>query len=447
MSYITPRTDARRAPTTPAQRRDWAAHHARTDNAFMNLSAAFTLEGPVDEQAMERAVEQLVARHEALRTVFRPDGETLTQHIWPVRSAGLPALTVKDLPTAPTTSAALEREWAAHVADRSFDLAAGPPARFALARVQRSRSVLCVVLHHIISDQTSLRIALRDLAELYGAQVQGCPPRLPELTVQFPDYAHWWDLQLRAGDLRPSLAHWSRYLDGAPATTPLPVTSSDDRHTRTYTAPVPQHLADELTHAARRLRATPYVLLLSAFSGALAELTGAPEHLIECGYANRLSAPLWEGVGRFSNNLVLRIPTVPETGPGQQLTATHRAAMTAFAHARVSLDAVNEAGVLDRQYVPNPDTALAFQLIDGVSDLLPLPDLTVEQHTTTAATILDLLSVLVERNGATLTVRATYCPSLLAPSWIEDLAHRFLNRLRNLVTPAGTGHGPRQVLA
>ncbi|WSQ09143.1 condensation domain-containing protein [Streptomyces sp. NBC_01231] len=430
MSYITPRTDPRRAPTTPAQRRDWRAHHARDDNAFMNISAAFVLQGVLDEGALARAVDRLVARHEALRTVFRTHQGELWQHILSADSHERPALTVKD------PAAGTEDEWLSAAADQSFDLAEGPSARFTLARSGTSRHLFCVVLHHIVSDQTSLRIALRDLAELYAAELEARPVRLPELAVQFADYAHWWDRKWRAGGFSAHVDHWGKYLGDAPTTTPLPVRSSTDRHARTDALPVPQHLTDDLSGAAAHLRTTPYVVLLSAFSGALAELTGVDEHLIECGYANRLSTPLREGVGRFSNNLVMRLPAAPAAHPRDQLTSTHRAAMTAFSHARISLDAVNEAGVLERQFVPNPDTAVAFQLVDGVSDLLPLPGLTVHQQATAAATVLDLLSVLVERNDNSLTLRATYCPSVLATDWIQDLARRFMARLALLVTTA-----------
>ncbi|MEU2716298.1 condensation domain-containing protein [Streptomyces sp. NPDC007205] len=434
MSYITPRPDARRAPTTPAQRRDWRAHHGRSDNAFMNLSAAFTLKGPLDEGALRRAVDRLVARHEALRTEFRTDGDRLWQHVLPTTAARLPALTTEDLAEYAHHPGQAERQWAATVADRSFELETGPPARFALARTGPERAILCMVLHHIICDQTSVRIALRDLAALYTAETTAGAAPLPELTVQFPDYAHWWHERSTAGNFNRSLAHWARGLADAPAVTPLPVIPSQDRRASTYTTAMPHHTADRLAQAAARSRTTPYVLLLSAFSGALADLTGAREHLVECGYANRLSAPLWEGIGRFSNNLVLRVPTDPGAGTREQLAATHRAAMTAFAHARVSLDAVNEAALLDRQFVPNPESAVAFQLIDGFTDLLPLPGITAEQHPTAAGTILDLLSVMVERNGPDLTLRATYCPSLLATAWIEDLGRRFLARLDTLVT-------------
>ncbi|MFI8915116.1 condensation domain-containing protein [Streptomyces sp. NPDC053513] len=433
MSYITPRPDIRRAPTTPAQRRDWRAHHGRSDNAFMNLSAAFTLEGPLDEGALRRAVDRLVARHEALRTEFRTDGDLLWQHVLPATAEHLPSLATEDLADDALDPDQAERRWAAAVADRSFDLEAGPPARFALARTGPERAILCVVLHHIICDQTSVRIALRDLAALYTAEITSAPAELPELPVQFPDYAHWWHERSTTGGFDRNLAHWARSLADAPAVTPLPVTPSQDRHATTYTTPLPHHSADRLARAAAEARTTPYVLLLSAFGGALADLTGAREHLVECGYANRLSAPLWEGVGRFSNNLVLRVPTDPGAGTREQLAATHRAAMTAFAHARVSLDAVNEAALLDRQYVPNPESAVAFQLIDGFTDLLPLPGVVAEQHPTAAGSILDLLSVMVERNGSRLTLRATYCPSLLSTTWIEDLARRFLDRLDALV--------------
>ncbi|KOT91084.1 hypothetical protein ADK86_24310 [Streptomyces sp. NRRL F-5755] len=394
----------------------------------MNLSAAFTLHGALDEPALARAVDQLVARHDALRTVFRMHQGEVWQHIRPANSSGLPALTVEVDPTD------TDREWLAGVADRSFDLSTAPPARFALLRSSTSRRQLCVVLHHIISDQTSLRVALRDLAALYAAEAEARPARLPELTVQFPDYAHWWHRKWHAGDFSGNVDHWGRYLADAPTKTPLPVQPSADRHALTYATPVPQHLADQLAGAAAKRRTTPYVVLLSAFSGALADLTGADEHLIECGYANRLSAPLREGIGRFSNNLVMRLPAAPASRPQDHLASTHRAAMTAFAHARVSLDAVNEAAVLERQFIPNPDTAVAFQLIDGVSNLLPLPDVSVAPHATTAGTVLDLLSVLIERNDHSLTLRATYCPSVLATEWVRDLARRFLTRLE-LILP------------
>lgn len=429
MSHISRRLDIAHAPTTPAQRRDWNAHHARADSSFLHLAAAFAIEGPADDSILAAAVDRLVERHEALRTWFDDSGGTLVQAIAPASWSNSPRLEVCTEQTAGTA-----KSWLADFVGRPFDLSAEAPFRVGLLIGDDGGRTLALVAHHIVSDQLSLGVAVRDLSELITAQTERRCSELPDLAVQFADYATWFDGRLADGGFARNFDFWQRQLDDAPTSTHLPVRAAPSMAAVEFVQPIGGPAAAELLPCAAQLGTTPYVVLLSAFSAALSGLTGCEDQVFQCGYANRRSSALRHGVGRFSNNMALRIHGSGAQDATAHVRATHAVAMQTYANAVVSLDAVNEAGVLRQQYTPNPSNAVAFQLVDGVGELLRIPGCSVRPVPTEPSAIKDLLNVAVERNGQELTLHAVYNPMALDPGWIRSLAGAFTDQLDRLMT-------------
>ena len=431
MSSVARRNDLRSAPTTPGQRKDWKIHNSRPDGSFLNLAEAYSMDGPLDKTALGIAVDGLVARHEALRTRFRAGDGYLVQLIEDEESALRPGLI-----TASEADGTPEADWLSSMVSQPFDLTAGPPVRIGLLERKRGDHLLAVVMHHIISDRFSFDIALADLAEFLAARAGSREPRLPLLPVQFPDYAAWYQASEDAGELDRSFRYWRDMLTGAPEITAVPANPAASPEAASEERQIPVS-ASRLRSRSRRLRTTPYVVLLAMFAQALAELTGAADQTIGCGYANRPTDALQHSVGRFISLLPLRMDVPPTAPPADAVGAAHRVAMGAYVNAAVPLDAVIERGLLGEPTAPIPYTNVAFQLFDESPVKLSVPGVTVKPVAVGGSTTRRDLNVVVMRADDRLTVYLDYRPSSIAPSWIRSLADGFTGRLRELAGQAG----------
>lgn len=211
-------------PATPNQEALWIFQDLNPDSPAYNLAFALDLRGPLDVAALERAVEELVHRHEALRTTFRMSDGVLQQAVHAPAPLALP---VTDL----TTIAADERaERVAALsqaeAGRPFQLGATPPVRFGLVRLGEEEHRLLFVQHHVVSDGISTALLLDELAERYAAGIAGRTPALHEQEIDFPDYALWLRDQVDSDVVAADRAYWTDRLADAPTPEPLPLPPS-----------------------------------------------------------------------------------------------------------------------------------------------------------------------------------------------------------------------------
>jgi hypothetical protein len=434
---LSARPDPLSAPTTASQRRDWNSHHSRPDNSFLNLAAVYALRGPVDAGALSRAVGALVSRHEALRTRFGCRGDELIQAIEPAGSAIVPRLAVAGGPAAPPA-----QDWLRSLVSRPFDLHAEVPFRAGLlaAPTAGSEHLFGVVMHHIISDQISMRIALEDLSEFLAAEAGKREPALAPLPVQFADYAAWWHREEQAGRFERSFRYWASQLGGAAESTPLPKSPATSPAAVEERWSIPVGTA-ALASRAASLCTTPYVLLLAMFSSALADLAGTDDSVFVCGTANRPGAALRRGIGRFTSGIALRIKTPRGTMLTDAVTTAHGVAMNAYAHAVVSLDAVLERGLLGTTTSPTPFANIAFQLVDHAEDAFAMPSVSVRPVSVSPSATKRDLHVTVERSAGQLALYVAYRPSALATDWIHQLAGEFASRLSRLCAGASSPGG------
>ena len=181
--------DAYVLPTSFGQRRLWFLDHIDPGSALYNICAALRLRGPLHVRSLERALEEIVRRHEVLRTTFvATDGEPMQV----VAAVGTLALCKRDLASmAEATRTAKVAALIEAKATRPFDLAGGPLLRCVLLRLGPQDHVLVVVLHHIVADGWSLGVLLGEASQLYAAYTAGLPSPLPELAVQYADYSVW----------------------------------------------------------------------------------------------------------------------------------------------------------------------------------------------------------------------------------------------------------------
>jgi len=296
------------SPASFAQARLWFLDQLDPGSPVYNIPSAVTLPGNMNLEVLQWSLNEIVRRHEVLRTSFiSVDGEP-AQVIAPSLRLELPVQDLRDLSVA-EGQAELER-LSEEEARRPFDLGQGPLLRAGVLRVTDEQQVLLLNMHHIISDGWSVGIFFRELSLLYEAAYQGRRSPLPELPIQYANYAQWQRERLSGAKLAELLGYWRKQLAGAPGTTKLPLdrarpaVQSFRGEVRTF------QLGAELTRRLRELSqrrgATLFMTLLAAFKVLLYRYTGEEDLVVGTPIAGRNRAEIEGLIGFFINSLALR---------------------------------------------------------------------------------------------------------------------------------------------
>ncbi|HEX7240656.1 MAG TPA: condensation domain-containing protein, partial [Longimicrobiaceae bacterium] len=295
-------------PLSFAQQRLWLLDRMEPGSAAYNMPAALRLLGPLDPAALAAALAAVVRRHEALRTVFAERGGEPVQAIRAPGPVALPVADLRGLPAGPRGAEAARL--AAAEAARPFDLAAGPLLRAGLLRLDDAEWVALFTMHHAVSDAWSVGVLVGELSELYSAAAEGRAAALPELPVQYADYAVWQRAWLAGEALERPMAFWRERLAGAPpllelpTDRPRPLAQGAEGGSRPLV--VPAALADELRALARREGATAFMALAAAWQLLLARWSGQEDVSVGAPVAGRMREETEGLIGFFVNTLVLR---------------------------------------------------------------------------------------------------------------------------------------------
>ena len=307
-----------RLPLSFAQARLWFLDQWAPGQEVYNVAFGLRLRGDLDIPAMEGSLDELVARHEVLRTTFLSEGGVPYQVIHPPRQHRLVPRDLGELGEAEREAELLRL--ADQEARRPFDLAVGPMVRPSLIRMGENDHALLVCLHHIVSDGWSLGILLRELMALYAAFSQGRPSPLEPLEIQYADFAVWQQESLSGDTLDELKEYWAGQLDGMatldlPTDRPRPANPSyaGDTARRVLSA----HLQQRLRDLGKSERTSLFNVLLAGFQAVLHRYSGQDDIVVGSGYAGRSRAQLEPLVGFFVNMLVMRTsfsgdPTVRE---------------------------------------------------------------------------------------------------------------------------------------
>lgn len=285
--------------TSFAQQSLWLQHQIDPGRSAYHVVAAVRLRGPLDVPALEAALNAVAGRHETLRTVFRLDGGTPVQVIGPVAPL---AVTVAEA-AAGEVEALVQQE-----IETPFDLATGPLVRLRLLRLAADHHIAVLVMHHIITDGESSGILLRELLLHYAAEAAGDRLELPELPIQYADFAVWQRGLLSGDHLARLTEYWSGRLAGAaPLGLPRPSgapggPSAAALHELTVPAP----LLGRLQEAAREGDATLFMILLAGFEVLLGRWCGQDDVTVLSPVSGRSRPELEELIGYFVNPLLLR---------------------------------------------------------------------------------------------------------------------------------------------
>lgn len=340
-------------PLSYAQQRLWFLDRLVPGNPFYNATAAVRLTGTLERDVLERSLDEVIKRHESLRTTFlEVDGHAaqVIGEAWPVN------LKLVDFTGRADQEEALQR-LATEETQRPFDLILGPLMRVVLVRLSEREHVLLLTLHHIIFDGWSFGILLRDTATLYQAALAGKPSPLTELPVQYADFAVWQREWLDGGVLEQQLGYWRRQLAGStvlqlPTDRPRP--ASQTFHGARHLGLISTELVDALKDFSSRHDATFYMTLLAAFKTLLHRYTGVEDVLVGSPIAGRTRAETEDLMGFFLNALPLRTDLSGDPAFTELLSRVRETTLGAYAHQDVPFEKLVEELRPERQITHTP---------------------------------------------------------------------------------------------
>ncbi|RKG96734.1 non-ribosomal peptide synthetase, partial [Corallococcus sp. CA047B] len=329
-------------PLSFAQQRLWFLDQLEPGGTSYNIPTAVRLSGELDVGALRRTFGELVRRHESLRTTFRALSGSPVQVVAPASEVPLTWVDLSGEADGEARAQALAEE----EVRRPFDLERGPLFRVTLIRLSDVEHVLLLSVHHIVSDGWSRGVLVREVASLYGAYSTGQPSPLPELAVQYADYAAWQRDWLRGEVLEAQLAYWKRQLGGAPHALELP-TDRPRPAVQTFrgsscSVTMPLSLRDALWALSREEGATPFMTLLAAWQVLLSRYSGQDDISVGTPIAGRNRTELEGLIGFFINTLVLRTHVAGDATFRQVLRQVREVALGAYAHQEVPFEKLVE---------------------------------------------------------------------------------------------------------
>jgi amino acid adenylation domain-containing protein len=350
-------------PLSFAQQRLWFLDQMEPGNPLYNVAYVTRMSGPVLAQALEDSLNEIVRRHESLRTTFQSLDDQPVQVIAPTLLLKLRVLDASHLPT-PEERETEARRLATAEIQQPFDLAAGPLLRPSLIRIGDDDHALILNTHHIISDRWSLGVLTQELAELYVANLQGHASPLAELEIQYADYAVWQREFLSGEVLDKQIAYWRQKLEGAPPVLELPTDRARKGTEQFWGAQHRQPIPAELTHALKALsrsqRGTFFMALLAGFQLLMSRLAGQDDVVLGTDLANRNQLETEKLIGFFVNLLPIRARVNPEGSFNEFFQQVRENSLEIMAHQDVPFDKLVEELRPERSLTHNPLVQVLF---------------------------------------------------------------------------------------
>ncbi|HUS13353.1 MAG TPA: condensation domain-containing protein, partial [Pyrinomonadaceae bacterium] len=435
---VTPLLDRGEAPASFSQERLWFLHQVESDRAAYNVPRAIRLKGPLDVAALRRALEEIVQRHDVLRTHFANVDGQLRQL---VTLQDIP-LTVIDL--GHLTSAEQEPQTKALVAAEArqpFDLARGPVMRTTLLRLGEHDHVLLLTSHHIVSDGWSAEILFRELSALYDAFADGKPSPLTPLPIQYADFAAWQRKWLQGTVLEEQLDYWKKQLSGVtgmlalPTDHPRPAVQTFRGANKSLVLPRP--LSDQVAEISRQHGVTSFMTQLAAFSVLLHRYTGQDDVAVGSPIAGRNRQEFEGLIGFFLNTLVLRVDLTGNPRFSDLLKRVREVALEAYAHQELPFEKLVEELAPERTLSSSPLFQVMFSSHRAARKYFSLRGLELEHLPTASNTSKFDLSLFVweeaddKSGGSVCTVE--YNTDLFDESTIERLLQHYHRILETVV--------------
>lgn len=419
----------RRVDTLPlsfAQQRLWFLDQLEGSSATYTIPVVLQLTGSLNLAVFQQSLRELVRRHEVLRTTFVKAQEMPVQCIHL-----LPEVALQVTEISPGDLARDQNTLVQHIqteVQRPFDLATGPLLRLHLFHLNSQKHILVLAMHHIVSDGWSLGIMARELSTLYNAFLVSHPSPLPELSIQYADFAVWQRAYLQGPRLDKHLAYWKRHLQRAPslhlptdhphrisAISPGAVTSQQWSRT----------LTQQLFAFSQREDVTLFMTLLTGFMALLASISGQEDVTIGTPIANRPHPELEQLIGLFVNTLALRVDLSGNPTGRELLHRVREVTLNAYEHQDVPFEQVVEAVQPKREQGRSPLFQVLFVFQSAPAPDLTLGDLEIEAFGTHTSTAKFDLSVGLEMRDEGLEVGTEYNSQLFERDTIQQFHTRY----------------------
>ncbi|MBG1267392.1 non-ribosomal peptide synthetase/type I polyketide synthase [Nostoc sp. WHI] len=423
-------------PLSFAQQRLWFLDQLEPNSAFYNIAGAARLQGELNVIALEQSLGEIIRRHEGLRTNFitQKDGQAV-QIVRPNAAFTMPVVDLRQLPA---SEGEIEiQRLATAEAQQPFDLANKLLIRATLLVLSKTEHILLFCMHHIVSDGWSMGVFVQETAVIYGAFSQGQPTPLPELAIQYVDFAVW-QRQLLQGEIKESqLAYWQQQLAGATALLELP-TDRPRPAVQTFRGAnqsfsLSEELTESLSLLSRREGVTLFMTLLAAYDTLLYRYTGQADILVGSAIANRNHHDIEGLIGFFVNTLVFRTDVSGNPSFRELLNRVREVALGAYSHQDLPFELLVEALQPERNLSYTPLFQVAFVLQNAPMSEIELPGLTLSSLTPDNKTAKFDLTLTLENTATGLMGVWEYNIDLFEPSTIERMTGHFQTLLESVV--------------
>ncbi|MDZ7342104.1 MAG: non-ribosomal peptide synthase/polyketide synthase, partial [candidate division KSB1 bacterium] len=422
-------------PLSFAQQRLWFLDQLEAGTAAYNLPAAVRLTGDLNIAALESSLNEIVKRHESLRTTFSAIEGKAIQVIAPELKIALPVIDLTDLPPEDREIEALELARAE--AQRPFDLTKGPLLRVHLVRMDEQNHIVLFTMHHIISDGWSMGVLIREVAILYEAFSQGLPSPLPELPIQYADFAFWQREWLKDEVLEAQVNFWKQQLAGSqpllelPTDRPRPPLQTYNGNTLAFS--LPAELSQAIKALSQAEGATLFMTLLASLQTLLYRYTGQDDINVGTPIANRNRSETESLIGFFVNTLVMRGDLSGDPSFKEVLRRVREMALGAYAHQDLPFEMLVDIIQPKRNMSHTPLFQVMFVLQNLPLGSQKLPDLTLSPvEAETGIAKFDLTVSMVEQ-GEELAGSFEYNTDLFDTETIESMIEHFKIMLEGIV--------------
>ena len=428
------RSDAHVSPLSFAQQRLWFLAQLEPDNPSYNVRQTLRLQGDLDVNALEQTINRIIARHESLRTTFKVvDGQPV-QLISSVHEIDLGFVDLQGLPEAEREHEA--RRLAVSEAQRAFDLSRDFPLRARLVRLNRDHHWLLLTMHHIVGDGWSMGIFSRELSRIYEAITTDQPVELPELPIQYSDFAEWQREWLQGEVYQEQLNYWLNSLAGAPPELTLPTDRPRPAAQSFRGASISSTLSPQLSKLAldfsHREGVTLFMTMLAAFQTLLSRYTGQEDFVVGTPIAGRNRLEIENLIGFFVNTLPLRADFSGNPSFRELLKRVKEVTLGAYAHQDMPFEELVRELKPDREVNHSPVFQVMFGLQNEPGEALKLRGLTVSRVPMRARTAKFDLTLLVSETERGLICGIEYSEDLFEEATIKRMLGHFETLLESI---------------
>ncbi|TCP59138.1 amino acid adenylation domain-containing protein [Tumebacillus sp. BK434] len=427
MGKISTKQEVYAFPASLAQQRLWFLNQIIEDRSAYNLPAALRFRGDLNVDCLERSLDEIVRRHETLRTSFEIVEDQLMQMVQDKAEWNLEVVDLCHLLL--SNQEELVLSMAAEEARRVFDLSAGPLLRTTLLKLRPDEHVLLITMHHIVSDGWSVEVFMSELMRLYEALTTGRPIPLSELEFQYADYTHFHHEFIESEEVENQVAYWKEHLSGRSTVLQLPTDhprpSRQSYKGATVPVIVPPKLTDQLKELCKREGVTLFMVLLAAYQALIYRHTRQEDILVGSPYANRDMEEVEGMIGLFVNTLVFASRIDEETQFSDLLLQVRQSTIDAMKNQEVPFERLLEELKVEREMSHSPIFQVMFAMQNSSLAALRLPGVEIEVLPVERGTAkFDLLLDFAEVEGA-LVGTLEYSTDLFEHQTVDRMSKHF----------------------